>query len=137
MNRIPQASDLAHELTFSTSRSSGPGGQNVNKVNTKVSLRIDLRHSHVLTDEEKTLVITKLASRLTHEGVLVITAQDKRSQSQNKDAVIGRLNKILVTVFTPRKSRKATKPTKSSRQCRMNTKKLQAEKKQWRQPPRG
>lgn len=135
MNRIPQASDLAHELTFSTSRSSGPGGQNVNKVNTKVSLRIDLRHSHVLTDEEKTLVITKLASRLTHEGVLVITAQDKRSQSQNKDAVIGRLNKILVTVFTPRKSRKATKPTKSSRQRRMNTKKLQAEKKQWRQPP--
>ena len=135
--RIPQATDLMTELSFSTSRSSGPGGQNVNKVNTKVSLRLDVMNSNVLTTTQKELILKKLSTRITKEGELILTSQDMRSQLDNKETVIDKLNSILVKVFTPRKIRKATKPTQSSRQKRIKAKKHRAEKKQWRQPPQG
>lgn len=129
----PQAKDLIHELTFTTSRSSGPGGQNVNKVNSKVTLKFDVLHSPVLSQEQKELITKKLATRITTEGKLVLTSQDNRSQIQNKEDVISKLNDLLKKVFTPRKVRKATKPSNAAKHAREKSKKLRSEKKQWRQ----
>lgn len=126
---------LGSELTFTTSRSSGPGGQNVNKVNSKVSLNFDVSHSEILSAEEKEVISRKLSSRMTKEGVLLLTAQDKRSQLQNKEAVILKLNKLLTGAFQKKKLRKATKPSKGSIQDRIKVKKQISEKKKWRQKP--
>src|SRR5450432_3175305 len=115
---IPQSKDLISELVFTTSRSSGPGGQNVNKVNSKVTLKFDVAHSAVLNPEQKDLMIQKLSARITKEGFLTITAQDQRSQLQNKEEVISRLDKLLVKVFTPVKARKSTKPSKAANRKR-------------------
>jgi ribosome-associated protein len=123
---------LHPELVFTTSRSSGPGGQNVNKVNTKVTLKFDLAQSLVLSPEEKELLQQKLASKLTTEGILVVTSQDKRSQLQNKEAAIAKFEKLIAKAFEKKKARKATKPSKSSVQKRITQKKKQSEKKQWR-----
>jgi ribosome-associated protein len=133
--KIPQTENLLSELVFTTSRSSGPGGQNVNKVNSKVTLKLDVINSSKLSGEEKELIMKKLATKITKEGVLVLTSQDKRSQLQNKEEVLQRFDQLLRKAFTPKKSRKATKPTKASRQNRINEKKQRSEKKQWRQKP--
>ena len=129
---IPDASDLSSELLFTMSRSSGPGGQNVNKVNTKVTLKFDVVNSSVLTAEQKELIARKLATRMTKEGVLILTAQEKRSQMQNKEAVISKLDQLLTKTFTHRKARKATKPGKTAHHARIKAKKHRSEKKQWR-----
>lgn len=133
--RMIASSKLGKELIFTASRSDGPGGQNVNKVNSKVTLKFDIAQSEVLTQDEKDIIYKKLASRLTKEKVLVLTAQDKRSQLQNKEAVILKLEKLLAKAFEKRKVRKATKPSKGSIQDRINKKKQLSEKKKWRQKP--
>ena len=132
-NLIPKAEALLSELLFSASRSSGPGGQNVNKVNSKVTLKWDVIHSILLDENQRELIVKKLASRLTKEGILILTAQDKRSQLENKEEVISKLNQLLVKVFTPKKARKKTKPSKAAQQARIKDKKQRSEKKQWRQ----
>lgn len=124
---------LMSELQFNTSRSSGPGGQNVNKVNTKVTLRWNVKDSALLTAEEKDLLLQKLASKLTIHGELLISAQDKRSQADNKEETLRRLDQLLKQAFTRKKKRKATKPSKSAQQNRLEKKKKHAEKKKWRQ----
>jgi ribosome-associated protein len=126
---------LAGELVFTMSRSSGPGGQNVNKVNSKVTLQLDVGNSQVLTTEEKQTISEKLSSRMTGQGFLVLSAQDKRSQLQNKEEVISKFEKLMVKAFEKRKARKATKPSKSAVQKRIKKKKVQSEKKRWRQKP--
>lgn len=131
------AATLGKEITFSTSRSSGPGGQNVNKVNTKVTLKFDVLQSQVLTDEEKEILKTKLSSRLTNDGVLILSSQDKRSQLENKENVILKFDKIIAKAFEKRKARKATKPSKGAVQSRIKKKKEHSEKKKWRQKPIG
>lgn len=131
--KIPQAEDLINEIIFTTSRSSGPGGQNVNKVNTKVTLKFDVVQSTVLSIEQKELINKKLATRLTKEGILLLTAQDKRSQLQNKEGVLHKLNLLLTKAFTPKKIRKPTKPSKAAKHARIQSKKQRSEKKQWRQ----
>ncbi|HEY9047437.1 MAG TPA: alternative ribosome rescue aminoacyl-tRNA hydrolase ArfB [Ohtaekwangia sp.] len=123
---------LSKELAFSTSRSSGPGGQNVNKVNTKVTAKFDVVNSAVLTPEEKELLLQKLASRLTTDGVLIIISQDKRSQLQNKEEAVAKFEKVITKAFEKKKARKATKPSKGAVQERIKKKKKQSEKKQWR-----
>jgi ribosome-associated protein len=130
---IPQAEMLMSELFFSASRSSGPGGQNVNKVNSKVTLKWDVVHSLLLDEDQQKLIVKKLASRLTKEGMLILNAQDKRSQLQNKEEVISKLNQLLVKAFTHKKTRKKTKPSKAAQQARIKDKKQRSEKKQWRQ----
>jgi ribosome-associated protein len=132
-NRKITASLLGSELEFTTSRSSGPGGQNVNKVNSKVTLRFDIRNSLILTGEEKELLSGKLKSRITVEGVLVINAQEKRSQLQNKEEAVAKFEELVAKAFVKKKARKATKPSKSSVQKRITGKKKNSEKKQWRQ----
>jgi ribosome-associated protein len=123
---------LYHEVVFSTSRSSGPGGQNVNKVNTKVTLKFDVAGSAVLSDEEKQVIAEKLATRITTEGILVLVSQDKRSQLENKEAVKQKFAKLIAKAFEKKKARKATKPSKASVKERIETKKRHAEKKKWR-----
>lgn len=123
------------ELQFSTSRSSGPGGQNVNKVNTKVIIHFDVRNSAALSSDQKLILLQKLESRLTNEGVLVLASQDKRSQLQNKEAVLEKLERILRKAFEVKRVRKATKPTRSSAEKRIKKKKLHGDKKKLRQRP--
>jgi ribosome-associated protein len=135
IHRTIKAEILGKELIFSASRSDGPGGQNVNKVNSKITLKFDVAQSEVLIQEEKDILFKKLASRLTKDGVLVLMAQDKRSQLQNKEAVILKLEKLLAKAFEKRKVRKATKPSKGSIEGRIKKKKQHSEKKKWRQKP--
>jgi ribosome-associated protein len=131
VNRLT-AQQLGPELVFSASRSSGAGGQNVNKVNTKVTLRWDLAQSVVASAEQKEILLRKLASRLTTEGVLVLTAQESRSQLQNKEAVLIKLDHLLEVAFRPVKIRKPSKPSKAAKKKRVEGKRRHAEKKQWR-----
>ncbi len=135
MNSRVTSELLMPELEFVSSRSSGPGGQNVNKVNTKVTLRFDVTNSKILTEEEKDTLADKSGSRITTSGILVISAQDKRSQQQNKEAALAKLNRLLRKAFEKKKKRKATKPTKGSKEERIKEKKQRSEKKKWRQNP--
>ena len=122
-----------NELTFSTSRSSGPGGQNVNKVNTKVTLRWNVKNSQLLTDDQREILLHKLSNRLTADGDLMIVAQEKRSQLQNKDEALRKFTEVIKKAFAKKKKRKATKPTKSATQSRLDKKKKHSDKKKMRQ----
>jgi ribosome-associated protein len=132
-HRILTSALLANELEFAASRSGGPGGQNVNKVNTKVTLRWNVAGSDLAAPEEKELLLQKLSSRLTSDGILLITSQEKRSQLQNKEATLSKLDQLLGKAFTQKKKRKATKPSKSAVQKRLDQKKKHSDKKKWRQ----
>jgi ribosome-associated protein len=126
---------VGREAEFLTSRSSGPGGQNVNKVNSKVTIKFDVPNSQLLTQEEKEIILNKLSSQLTKEGVLIVSAQDKRSQLDNKQAAIAKFEAVINKAFVKKKARKATKPSKGAVQERIKRKKEVSEKKKWRQRP--
>ena len=121
--------DFSSELKYSASRSGGPGGQNVNKVNSKVELRFHIESSLLLSDHEKSILIHKLANKLNQDGELILTAQTERSQLKNKLIVTERFYNILASALTPQKKRKPTRRTRSSIEKRLNSKKKQAEKK--------
>ncbi len=133
--RIINVSLLYNELDFTASRSGGPGGQNVNKVNSKISLRFDVPHSQILTEEEKQTIMQRLSAYLTKDGVLYLSSQEKRSQLDNKEAVVDKLQALLTKAFEKKKRRKRSKPTKAAIQKRIKSKKLVSEKKKWRQKP--
>jgi ribosome-associated protein len=128
----PGLEEIETELKFTTSRSGGPGGQSVNKVNSKVTLRWDVGNSTAIDDEQRTKIMTTLAKVINNDGEVVITAQTNRSQLQNKQEVIAKLDTLLTRAFTVRKVRKATKPTKSSKLKRLDNKKKQSIKKNLR-----
>ena len=126
---LPPADAFLSEITFQTSRSSGPGGQNVNKVESRVELRWHLLDSQVLTDAQKALILEKLSNQLTAEGLLLITAQDDRSQFRNKEIALARFHALLLKSLRRPKPRKATKPSKGAVRKRLEGKKIQGEKK--------
>lgn len=126
---------LIPELNFYASRSSGPGGQNVNKVNTRVELRFDVMNSSVLSEDEKNLLLVKLKTRINNEGILIITSQEDRSQLKNKENAIAKFNAMITRALTPQKPRRPTKPTAASKLKRLTKKKKTGEKKSLRKPP--
>lgn len=124
---------LKQEVTFKTSRSSGPGGQNVNKVETKVELRFDVPNSRFLEEPEKQLVLTNLASRITNDGILLIISQATRSQLENKEAAWEEFCRLMEQAAEPPKKRKKVKPLTANREERLSKKKQVSEKKSARQ----
>ena len=124
--------DLTTEITFKTSRSSGAGGQHVNKTESRVELRFNVLHSEILNHQQKYLLCDRLATRLTFNGDLILTEQSERSQLKNKEKVLARFYALLKQALTPRKKRKATRPTLASKRKRLNNKRMQSEKKQLR-----
>lgn len=125
--------DLSSEFQFLTSRSSGPGGQNVNKVNSKVELRFDVQNSSLLSDDQKDILLKKLATKITTEGILSVVSQRDRSQLANKEDTIEKLYLLIEKALKPVKPRKNTRPTKGSVERRLSTKRIKAEIKQNRQ----
>ncbi len=123
------------ELKFKGVRSSGAGGQHVNKVSSKVELSFDLLASAGLTDDEKLRLNQKLSSRLTKSGILLLQCGDSRSQHRNKELVIKRLLEILkANLYIPKK-RKTTKPSKAAIKKRLESKQRHALKKASRRKP--
>jgi ribosome-associated protein len=130
--RIGHLTIPEHELTLMTSRSSGPGGQNVNKLETRVELRFDVVKSRALSQDEKATLTEHLRSRLDGKGVLRIVSQESRSQWKNKQIVLDRLAEIIRNGLKPGKKRKPTKPTKTSREHRLKAKRIRSERKKTR-----
>ena len=120
---------MIKELKFKAVRSSGAGGQHVNKVSSKIELTFDLGNSESFTEEEKALLIQKLKSKLTKDNVLLLQCDESRSQHKNKEIAIDRFLNIISAGLKVEKPRKATKPSKSSIVKRLEKKKKQAFKK--------
>jgi ribosome-associated protein len=115
--------DLEKEFIFSASRSGGPGGQNVNKVSTKVELRFNILSSCSFSDDEKTLISIKLKNRINKEGELLIISQVERSQLGNKEVVTEKFYDLISRALTIPKKRKSTRPSKASKLRRLEEKK--------------
>jgi ribosome-associated protein len=126
---------LIQELQYKAVRSSGAGGQNVNKVSSKVVLTFDLKNSQALSDEEKELILVKLSTRLTSENILVLNCDEDRSQLKNKEIVTKRLLEMLKKALIVPKARKATKIPKAVIRKRINDKKNISEVKKGRKKP--
>lgn len=126
------SNSLHNELVFKAVRSGGKGGQNVNKVSTKVELYFDIPRSMSLTDDEKTLLLTKLLNKVDRKGVLKISSQTERSQFLNKAIAVKKFDELIASAFIKRKKRVKTKPSSVSKEERLSSKKIVSEKKSLR-----
>ena len=126
---------IISELSFKAVRSSGAGGQNVNKVSSKVVLTFDLNNSQSLSDEEKERSLKKLKSKLTLDGILILNCDEDRSQLKNKEIVIKRFLELIEKSLVIPKERKATKIPKSVIEKRLKDKSSTSEIKQNRKKP--
>lgn len=127
---------IIQELKFKAVRSSGAGGQHVNKVSSKVELTFDLENSMALTDLEKNRLLKKLSSKLSKENILLMQCEETRSQHKNKELVIKKLLETLEANLVVPKRRRKTKPTRSAIEKRLKSKKKAALKKLNRGKPR-
>lgn len=131
-----QSNLLIKELTFKNTRSSGAGGQHVNKVSSKVILSFDLVNSTVLTENQKIRLLDKLANRLTNESILILSCDETRSQFQNKELVIERFLELLKAGLIVPKKRRPTKPSKTSVKKKLDDKTKKGLKKVLRKKPK-
>jgi len=113
----------SEEVTFTASRSSGPGGQNVNKLSTRVTLQFDVLRSPTLTDDQKGRIFVKLKSRISKDGVLSVTCQQSRSQAANRDRAVERFVELLRLALTRKRPRRTTIVPASARERRLEEKK--------------
>jgi ribosome-associated protein len=120
------------ELEFSFVRSSGPGGQNVNKVNSKAVLRWNLTDTTCFRVEDHLRIMTKLSTRLTAEGDLIVTSDRFRDQKQNKDDCVEKLIEMIEQAIAVPKARRKTKPTRGSKRRKLESKNRDGEKKKLR-----
>ena len=126
---------LIQEVNYKAVRSSGAGGQNVNKVASKVELHFQVSSSEAFSEEEKTRLLKKLKNRLTNDGELILQCEESRSQHKNKQLVTERFVELIKSSLVKPKPRKKTKPTKASKQKRLENKKIVSEKKAARKDP--
>lgn len=122
--------DFTRELTFKTSRSSGAGGQNVNKVETSVTVLWNIQESGVFNDHQKDLIQTKLKNRINAEGILFLTVSESRTQLANKNKAVEKILELVNQALIIPKKRFATQPSKGQKQKRLDTKKKLSEKKE-------
>jgi ribosome-associated protein len=122
--------DFSKELNFKTSRSSGAGGQNVNKVETSVTVLWKVAESEFFNDRQKELIHTKLKNRINAEGFLFLTVSESRTQLMNKNKAIEKILEIVAKSLIIPKTRIATKPSRAKKEKRLDTKKKLSEKKE-------
>lgn len=121
------------EFAFTFVRSSGPGGQNVNKVNSKAVLRWDVTGSPSLPTDVRARLIEKIGSQLTNEGELVLNSDRYRDQPRNREDCLEKVRTLIRAAATPPKKRRPTKPSRAAKQRRLKSKQAQSQKKQQRQ----
>jgi len=123
------------ELRFTTSRSSGPGGQNVNKVESRVTLHFDIAASDSLSESQRQKVRSQLGTRINSEGILQISSQEHRTQAANKEAVLKRFEELLRGALKPVRRRIPTKKSKATQARRLDAKRRQSQQKSLRRKP--
>lgn len=123
---------LITELKFKFSRSSGPGGQHVNKVSTQVELYFEIEKSAILSAEQKLIITEKLKSRISNNGILALKCNDTRSQIKNREIVVSRFIELIEEALKPVKQRKPTRRSKASVEKRLKEKKIISDKKKHR-----
>jgi len=128
---------LLGEISFRTSRSSGPGGQHVNKTESRVELVWDLPKTTCLNDSQKYLLKERIQTRLTEEGLLILASEKYRSQHRNRQEVVERFLDLVKSGLKPVKKRRPTKPSRASVERRIKGKKIRGEIKKHRRPPSG
>jgi ribosome-associated protein len=126
-------SELLQHVEYKTSRSGGKGGQNVNKVESKVELLLNIPNCPFFTEQQKQHLLHKLQNRIDNEGILHLVSQAERSQLQNKEKVQKQFVELLRKAFAPVKIRRATKPSQEAKQKRLEHKRKHSEKKSLRQ----
>jgi ribosome-associated protein len=124
--------NFENEFNYSTSRSSGPGGQNVNKVSTKVELRFNIRLTSIFTEEEKEMILIKLKNKINKENEIILVSQSERTQLMNKIAVTEKFYALISKALTVPIKRKETRPTLSSKLRRLDLKRNRSDIKKLR-----
>ena len=134
MPNIPKI-DVSSELRFRASRSSGAGGQHVNKVSTRIEVLFDVNASAVLNASQKLRIHRKLGNRINKEGILIVAVDEERSQDRNKRIAIKRVHELLEIALRVPKKRKPTKVSKAAKERRLKKKKIRGEVKELRKKP--